>query len=77
VEVNSGSTTLSGANTYSGKTTVRCGALLVANTAGSGTGSGAVAVKARGTLGGTGAISGHVTVDAGGRLSPGIGGGAQ
>ncbi len=73
VEVNSGRTTLSGANTYSGKTTVNGGALLVDNTTGSGTGTGAVEVKA-GTLGGTGAISGPVAVDAGGKLSPGDGG---
>ncbi|HEY2712074.1 MAG TPA: autotransporter-associated beta strand repeat-containing protein [Chthoniobacterales bacterium] len=72
-----GTTILSGANTYSGGTTVDSGTLLVRNTTGSGTGTGTVQVNA-GTLGGTGRISGAVSVgtidDLGAVLSPGLGG---
>jgi len=60
----SGSLTLSGANTYTGTTTVKKGKLVVANTSGSATGTGAVTVVA-GMLGGGGIISGPVTVGTG------------
>ncbi len=59
-----GSLTLSGANTYTGTTTVKKGKLVVANTSGSATGTGAVTVVG-GTLGGGGIISGAVTVGTG------------
>ena len=65
-----GTQALSGANTYTGGTTVSGGTLLVSNTAGSGTGSGAVNV-AGGRLGGTGSIAGAVNVGSGGTLAPG------
>ncbi len=55
---------LSKANTYTGGTTVSKGALLVANRTGSATGTGAVQVN-KGTLGGTGIITGAVTVGTG------------
>ncbi|HEY0257558.1 MAG TPA: autotransporter-associated beta strand repeat-containing protein, partial [Candidatus Methylacidiphilales bacterium] len=59
----SGSQTFSGNSTYSGGTTVNSGSLFVNNTAGSGTGSGAVQVNSGGTLGGSGTIAGPVTVN--------------
>lgn len=57
-------------NTYSGGTTVAVGRLLVSNTSGSGTGGGDVTVSG-GILGGTGRISGTVTVLSGGTVAPG------
>lgn len=64
-----GTLTLSNANTYEGTTTVNAGTLLVNNTVGSGTGSGAVLIESAGTLGGSGTINGTVTVN--GSLRPG------
>jgi autotransporter-associated beta strand protein len=66
-----GALLLSGANSYAGGTTINAGTLLVANSSGSGTGSGAVAVNSGGTLAGNGTISGAVTIDNGGRIAPG------
>ena len=63
-KLGNGTLTLSGANTYTGGTTVSDGVLLVSNRSGSGTGTGAVQVDA-GTLGGRGIISGAVTVGTG------------
>lgn len=51
-----GTQILSGANTYSGGTVVSAGTLLVANTSGSGLGTGAVSVNG-GRVGGTGIIA--------------------
>jgi autotransporter-associated beta strand protein len=65
-----GTLKVTAANTYGGGTTIISGRLLVSNTTGSGTGSGAVAVNA-GTLGGTGSISGTVTVASGAHVAPG------
>jgi autotransporter-associated beta strand protein len=66
--------TLSGANTYTGGTTITEGTLLISNTSGSGTGTGAVALNS-GTLGGSGTIAGAVMVGtgtgAGAMISPG------
>ena len=67
-KVGTGTLTLTGENTrentYSGVTTILGGTLRVNNTAGSGTGSGAVKVS-NGTLSGRGIISGKVTVGTG------------
>ena len=68
--------TLSGANTYTGKTTVVAGTLLVTNRTGSATGTGPVIING-GVLGGTGKISGAVTVGSAtrfGTISPGLAG---
>ena len=80
-----GTVTLSGSNTYSGGTTITGTTLLLANTTGSATGSGAItlgtggvlggtgviSVAAGGKLGGTGAVTSPLTTAAGGTLSPG------
>jgi autotransporter-associated beta strand protein len=70
----SGTQVLTGANSYSGGTTVAQGTLAVSNTTGSGTGSGAVTVQATATLAGTGSISGSVSVAPGGFIAPGSAG---
>lgn len=68
----SGTLVLNGNNSgRSGATEITGGTLLVNNTAGSGTGSGAVTVQNGGTLGGDGSIGGSLTVNAGGVLAPG------
>ena len=61
---------LSGASTYTGGTTLSAGTLIVSNRNGSGTGTGAVSVNSGATLGGSGIISGSVTVIAGAFLAP-------
>jgi hypothetical protein len=74
-KIGTGAFTLTGANTYTGGTTVNDGHLFVNNTSGSGTGTGNVTVNAIGaaigTLGGNGTISGLVTVNGGATLAPG------
>ncbi len=64
-----GTVVINGANTYTGGTTVGDGTLLLNNTTGSATGSGAVTLSATGTIGGTGAFSGALTVAAGAKLA--------
>ncbi|MFA7236650.1 MAG: PEP-CTERM sorting domain-containing protein [Phycisphaeraceae bacterium] len=58
-------------NTYDGSTTVSAGTLLVNNTSGSATGTGAVSVAGGATLGGGGFISGSVTFADNAILAPG------
>jgi autotransporter-associated beta strand protein len=73
-KVGMGTLTLSGANTYTGGTTIEGGKLVVNNRTESATGTGAVQVNA-GILAGRGTIAGPVTVGTGGgagaALSPG------
>jgi autotransporter-associated beta strand protein len=71
IHIGSGTLSLTASNTYSGGTTVSGGTLLVNNTVGSGTGTGAVTVASGATLGGTGIIHGPVTIGSGARLAPG------
>jgi autotransporter-associated beta strand protein len=69
-----GSLTLTGNHSFSGGTTVNAGSLIINNTAGSGTGSGAVSINSGATLGGNGAIAGQVSLAAGATLAPGSNG---
>ncbi|MFB6317464.1 T9SS type A sorting domain-containing protein [Saccharicrinis sp. FJH54] len=68
-----GKWTLTNANDYTGSTYVNGGALIVSNTSGSATGSGAVTVNNGALLSGTGSVRGSVTVNAGGYLQAGSG----
>ena len=65
LKIDSGVVTLTGANIYSGGTTVSGGTLLVNNSTGSGTGSGTVTVASGAMFGGTGRISGGVVFNSG------------
>ena len=72
--IGSNTWTLTGTtNDFTGNTTVNGGTLLANNASGSATGTGAIAVTS-GTFGGAGAVSGSVTVNAGGTLAPGSNG---
>ncbi|WP_412180278.1 autotransporter-associated beta strand repeat-containing protein, partial [Variovorax paradoxus] len=71
VKVGSGTLELSGANTYTGGTTVAAGTLAVNNASGSATGTGAVQVQGGATLAGNGSVAGAVSIAKGGVLSAG------
>jgi rhamnogalacturonan endolyase len=71
IKTGTGMLVLSGANTYSGNTTINGGTLVVSNLDGSATGTGAVAVNSTGKLSGNGTIAGPVTVNSGGTFTPG------
>ncbi|HUI05409.1 MAG TPA: PKD domain-containing protein [Verrucomicrobiae bacterium] len=68
-----GTVILTGTNTCDGGIVVSNGTLLVNNAAGSGTGTGVIAVDASATLGGRGVIEGPVVVADGGVFNPGDG----
>ena len=73
-KIGSGTLVLSGANTYSGVTSVTGGTLRVTNTSGSATGSGLVAIASGATLSGSGTISptgaNTVVIGSGGHVAP-------
>lgn len=73
-KIGTGTLQLTNANTYSGGTNVNEGTLLLNNSTGSATGTGAIIVNANGILGGTGATTGTVNVNATGTLAPGSAG---
>ncbi len=75
-KIGTGTLTLTGANLYTGTTTVSGGVLNVANRRGSATGAGAVQVNT-GTLGGRGIIAGPVIVNSGAFLAPAVGSNKQ
>jgi autotransporter-associated beta strand protein len=64
LKIGTGTLTISGADTYTGATTVTAGTLMLNNRTGSATGTGPVNVAA-GTLGGKGIIAGAVTIGTG------------
>ena len=64
-KIGTGLLRLKGSSTYTGSTTIEGGELMVNNTSGSGTGSGAVQVNG-GILAGLGTIAGNVTIGASG-----------
>ncbi|MBZ9709428.1 autotransporter-associated beta strand repeat-containing protein [Mesorhizobium sp. ESP7-2] len=74
IKSGTGTTTLTGTNTYAGLTRVLHGTLLIDGDQAGATGQTSVGVGA--TLGGTGIIGGNVTVANGGALSPGDAGNA-
>jgi autotransporter-associated beta strand protein len=71
VKQGSGSFGLSGANTYTGTTSVNAGTLLVNGSIANGSAATDVTVASSATLGGTGTISGTVDVQSGGTVAPG------
>jgi autotransporter-associated beta strand protein len=65
IKTGAGTLALSGNNTFSGGVTINQGTLLANNTSGSATGGGVVTVNPGGVLGGTGTITGDITLSNG------------
>jgi autotransporter-associated beta strand protein len=70
-KIGSNTLTLNATNTYTGTTTVSAGTLRINGT---NAGGGAVNIASGASLGGTGSVSGHVTIQSGGFVAPGAGG---
>ncbi|GMU23075.1 MAG: hypothetical protein AMXMBFR13_31580 [Phycisphaerae bacterium] len=66
-----GTLVLANANTYDGGTVINDGKLMLINSSGSATGTGAVAVNAGATLAGSGSVGGVTVVAAAGTIAPG------
>jgi autotransporter-associated beta strand protein len=71
LKAGTGTLTLTGANGYSGATTVNAGTLAVNNATGSATGTGLTSVNATATIMGTGNVGGGLTINSGGTMAPG------
>jgi autotransporter-associated beta strand protein len=71
IRAGTGSLTLTGDNLYTGGTSILAGTLKVNNTAGSATGSGPVQVSAGATFGGSGTVTGSVTLESAAHIAPG------
>lgn len=72
-KVGTGSWTITSANTSTSAVNISGGSLVVANTTGSATGTGAVSVRNGATLAGNGSVAGAVVLYSGSTLSPGNG----
>lgn len=73
VKTGSGTLTLTGANSYTGVTSVAAGFLKVSNPNGSATGSGPVKIFDGATLGGSGIVGGNLLASRHGTVAPGTG----
>ncbi|MEZ0387833.1 MAG: beta strand repeat-containing protein, partial [Verrucomicrobium sp.] len=71
-KVGAGTVVLANANTFLGNSSISAGTLRVTNASGSATGSASLAVKNGSTLAGNGKVTGVVTVENGGTISPGL-----
>lgn len=72
LKTGAGTLELTAANTFTAPVTVNAGRLLLNNTTGSAVGSAEVTVADGGTVGGHGSMSGNLTIQSGGTLSPGV-----
>lgn len=71
VKAGTGTLNLTGANTYTGTTTVNQGTLAVNNITGTGTGTGTTTVASGARIMGIGTIGGNLTIATGGAMAPG------